>query len=326
MTKPKIFLTRRLPPDSMARLESESILSHGDLDRELTREELIAGVRSVDGLLCLLTDRIDAEVMDANPNLKVISNYAVGYNNIDVDAATERNIAVTNTPGVLTDCTADMAWALLMSSARRVVEGDEFVRSGQWSGWEPLQMLGSEITGATIGLIGFGRIAQATAKRALAFDMRVLYWNRTRMSQDDELRLGVEYCEMDELLQKSDFVSIHVALCDQTRHLVSTAEFDKMKSTATLINTSRGAVVDEEALVRALRDGQIARAGLDVYEHEPTVHADLLTMKNVVLAPHLGSATVQTRTRMGDLAIDNCLAACRGDRPPHLVNTELTVG
>ncbi|QEF99684.1 Putative 2-hydroxyacid dehydrogenase [Stieleria maiorica] len=308
----------------MERLSAEAHLCHGDLDRALTREELIDGVRDVEGLICLLTDQIDAEVLDAAGNLKVVSNYAVGYNNIDVDAATQRNVAVTNTPGVLTDCTADMAWALLMASARRVTEGDRLVRSGQWTGWEPLQMLGAEVTGATIGMVGFGRIAKAMAKRALAFDMRVRYWNRTRLTVAEERELGVEYRALDELLGESDFVSIHVALSDQTRHLIGKPQLEKMKPTATLINTARGAVVDEAALVEALREGKIARAGLDVFEREPTVHPELLTLPNVVLAPHLGSATVQTRTRMGELAIENCLAACRGERPPHLVNPDWT--
>ncbi|WP_147869047.1 2-hydroxyacid dehydrogenase [Stieleria maiorica] len=324
MRSPKVLLTRRLPPDSMERLSAEAHLCHGDLDRALTREELIDGVRDVEGLICLLTDQIDAEVLDAAGNLKVVSNYAVGYNNIDVDAATQRNVAVTNTPGVLTDCTADMAWALLMASARRVTEGDRLVRSGQWTGWEPLQMLGAEVTGATIGMVGFGRIAKAMAKRALAFDMRVRYWNRTRLTVAEERELGVEYRALDELLGESDFVSIHVALSDQTRHLIGKPQLEKMKPTATLINTARGAVVDEAALVEALREGKIARAGLDVFEREPTVHPELLTLPNVVLAPHLGSATVQTRTRMGELAIENCLAACRGERPPHLVNPDWT--
>ncbi|WP_182870385.1 2-hydroxyacid dehydrogenase [Rhodopirellula sp. JC639] len=324
MKPPKVLLTRRLPPDSMERLGAETHLCHGDLDRALTREELIEGVRDVDGLICVLTDRIDADVLDAAGNLKVVSNYAVGYNNIDIDAANRRNVAVTNTPGVLTDCTADMAWALLMASARRVTEGDHLVRSGQWTGWDPLQMLGAEVTGATIGMVGFGRIAKAMAKRALAFDMRVRYWNRTRLSAAEERELGVEYRTLDDLLGESDFVSVHVALSDQTKHLIAKPQLERMKSTATLINTARGAVVDEAALVEALREGKIARAGLDVFEHEPKVHPELMQLPNVVLAPHLGSATVQTRTRMGELAIENCLAACRGERPPHLVNPDWT--
>ncbi|MCO8122474.1 D-glycerate dehydrogenase [Stieleria sp. TO1_6] len=323
-SKPKIFLTRRLPPKTMDRLQSDATLLHCDLDRSVTRQELIDGVKQADGLICLLTDQIDAELLDVNPALRVVSNYAVGYNNIDVDAASARKIAVTNTPDVLTDCTADLAWALLMASARRVVEGDRLVRSGQWQGWEPLQLLGAEVSGATIGFVGFGRIAKATARRAHAFDMPIRYWNRTRLSPDQENKLGVEYRPLDDLWGECDFLSVHVALCDQTRHLISTAAFEKMKSTATLINTSRGPVVDEAALVTALENGQIAAAGLDVYEQEPLVQPALLQMPNVVLAPHLGSSTIKTRTRMGDLAVENCLAACTGKRPPNLVNTGLT--
>lgn len=319
---PKIFLTRRLPEQVMQRLAAECDLLHGDLDRQLTREELIAGVRDAEGLICLLTDTVDAEVLDANPRLKVVSNYAVGYNNIDVAAATERNVAVTNTPGVLTDCTADMAWALLMATARRVTEGDALVRSGNWTGWEPLQLLGAEVSGATIGLIGFGRIGQAVAKRAQGFDMSVLYWNRTRLDADQERALNVRYSELADLLPQSDYVSVHVALTEQTRHLLGHEQFLTMKSTAVLINTSRGPVVDEAALVNALRSGQLAGAGLDVYEDEPAVHPGLVELANVVLAPHLGSATIQTRNKMGFVAVDNCLAACAGRQPPNLVNPQ----
>ena len=239
--KPKIFLTRRLPEDVMSRLRDEATLAHADLDQPLPRHDLIEGVRDADGLICLLTDTIDAEVPDANPALKVVSNYAVGFNNIDVDAATQRNVAVTNTPGVLTDCTADMAWALLMASARRVVEGDALVRGGQWTGWEPLQLLGTEVTGATIGIIGFGRIGQAVARRAAAFDMQVLYWNRTRLSASEERALNVEYRELDALYPQCDFLSIHVALAEATRHLIGAAELRAMKPTSTLINTAPSA-------------------------------------------------------------------------------------
>jgi glyoxylate reductase len=318
--RPKIFLTRRLPPESMRRLEVEASLIHYDLDRPVTREELIEGVKEADGLICVLTERIDAELLGVNSNLKVVSNYAVGYNNVDVDAASKRGIWVTNTPGVLTDCTADMAWALLMATARRVVEGDRLVRSGTWRGWAPLQLLGMEVSGATLGCVGFGRIARAFAKRAKAFDMRVLYWNRTRLSEDEEQQLGVEYREFDELFPECDYVSVHVALTDQTHHLISEQEFSKMKATAAIINTSRGAVIDEKALVAALQSEQIGRAGLDVYENEPEVEPELLRMSNVVLAPHLGSSTIETRTKMGEVAITNCLAGCRGEVPPNPVN------
>lgn len=318
--RPTVFLTRRLPAKTMDRLSQETNLVHADLDRAITRQELIDGVGQADGLLCLLTEKIDGEVLDAAKQLKVVSNYAVGFNNIDLDAATQRGIAVTNTPDVLTAATADMAWALLMASARRVLEGDQLVRSGKWGGWEPLQLLGAEVSGSTIGFVGFGRIAQATAKRAKAFDMRLLYWNRTRLSAEEEAEWGIEYRELDDLWPDCDFISVHVALTDQTHHLIGPSQLTAMKSTATLINTARGAVIDEKALVRALTTGSIAAAGLDVYEHEPQIEPELLKMPNVVLAPHLGSATQQTRAAMGDILVDNCLLACQGKRPPNLVN------
>ncbi|MEO1524691.1 MAG: D-glycerate dehydrogenase [Planctomycetota bacterium] len=319
-SKPKVFLTRGLPAPTMRRLESETELIFQDIDRALSRDELLAGVRDADGMICLLSDQIDAELLDAASRLKVVSNYAVGFNNIDVDAATARGIAVTNTPGVLADSTADMAWALLMAAARRVVEGDELVRSGEWEGWEPMQLLGTEVTGATLGIVGLGQIGQAIARRARGFDMNVLYWSRTRRSKNLEQQLQVQYCELDELLGSSDYLSINVALCEDTRHLLSKAEFEQMKPSSIVINTSRGAVIDEQALVEALRQGAIAGAALDVFEHEPQVTPDLRKMPNVVLAPHLGSATDRTRCQMGELAVSNCLAACAGQVPPHLVN------
>lgn len=319
-TKPTLFLTRRLPEPTMDRLAKETNLIHGDLDQPLSRDQLIEGVRKADALICLLTDKVDGEVMDANPNLKVVANYAVGYNNIDVEAATQRNIAVTNTPDVLTDATADIAWALLLSASRRLVEGDSLVRSKSWQGWGPLQLLGSQVTGSTIGFVGFGRIGQATAKRAHAFGMKVLYWNRTRLPLEKEIELGVEYRELDDLWPECDFVSLHVAYTPQTHHLVSSDQFKRMKSTATIINTARGAVIDEKALVRALQGGDIARAGLDVYENEPQLEQELYSLPNAVLAPHLGSATVETRVLMGEMVVNNCLAVYRGDRGPNQVN------
>lgn len=321
--KPRIFLTRQLPPDSMAILRDQSILTMNSADRVLGKQEIIDGIADVDGLLCLLTDTIDDEILAANSNLKVVANFAVGFNNIDVVAATKRKIPVTNTPGVLTETTADMAWALLMAAARRVVEGDRFVRSKQWQGWGPLQFLGSDVTGATLGLIGIGRISRAMVRRAKGFDMNVLYWNRTRLSEDEEHSLGITYAPMDDVLGESDFVSVHVALNDQTRHLIGGAQLAKMKPTACLINTARGPVVDEQALVVALQNGTIASAGLDVYENEPALEPELYDLANTVIAPHLGSATIGTRTKMGNMAAENCLAACNGERPPNLVNPEV---
>lgn len=321
--KPKIFLTRELPPDSMAMLRAQSVLTMNNDDRCLEKDEIIAGVREVDGLLCLLTDTIDDEILAANPNLKVVANFAVGFNNIDVAAATKRRIPVTNTPGVLTETTADMAFALLMAAARRVAEGDRFVRTRAWQGWGPLQFLGADVTAATLGLVGLGRIGRAMISRAKGFDMRVIYWNRTRLSPDEEASLGITYCEMDGLLQESDFVSLHVALNDETRHLIGPQQLSLMKSTACIVNTARGPVIDEKALVEALQGGTIAAAGLDVYEQEPQLEPELYDLPNAVIVPHLGSATIGTRTKMGNMAAENCLAACRGERPPNLVNPEI---
>ncbi len=320
--KPKIFLTRELPSESMQILRQHSTLTYNREDRYLTKAEIISGVANVDGLLCLLTDTIDDDILAANPKLKVVANFAVGFNNIDVDSATRRRIPVTNTPGVLTDTTADMAMALMLAAGRRVVEGDRYVRTRKWQGWGPLQFLGSDISGATLGLIGLGRIGQAVARRARGFDMKVLYWNRTRLSEVEERDLGVTFASFEDVLRQSDFISIHVALNDQTRHLIGAPEFALMKPTATIINTARGPIIDEASMVTALKNGTIAFAGLDVYEKEPTLEPELYDLPNAVIAPHLGSATIGTRTKMGNMAAENCLAACRGERPPNLVNPE----
>lgn len=321
--KPKVFLTRELPPESMKLLSEAADLTYNQEDRTLTKQEVIDGVQNADGLICLLNDNIDQEIITSGSNLRVVANFAVGYNNIDVEAATLRGLPVTNTPGVLTDSTADMAWALLMDAARRVSEGDRMVRTGQWAGWGPLQLLGADITGSTLGIIGFGRIGQAVAKRARGFEMRICYWNRTRLSKEQEAAFGVEYLPMNELLSESDFVSVHVALNESTRHLIGAKEFEVMKPSACLINTARGPVVDEGALVTALKQGDIASAGLDVYEQEPLLEPGLYDLENVVLAPHLGSATIGTRTKMGNMAVENCLMACSGQRPTNLVNPEI---
>lgn len=321
--KPKIFLTRPIPPASIELLKQEAELTYNPDDRVLSRAELIAGMAGQDGLLCTLMDGIDGELLDTNPNLKIVANYAVGYNNIDVAAASARNIPVTNTPGVLTDSTADMAWALMFAIGRRVVEGDQLVRSRNWQGWGPLQLLGQDITGATLGLIGFGRIGKAMVQRAKGFDMTVIYWNRTRLSEAEETELGITYGSREDVLAQSDFVSLHVALTPDTTHLIGAAELAAMKSTAYLINTARGPVVDEKALVKALKSGSIGGAGLDVFEKEPILEPELYDLSNVVIPPHLGSATIGTRTKMGNMAAENCFAACRGERPPNLVNPEI---
>lgn len=321
--KPKIFLTRPIPPASIELLKREAELTYNPDNRVLSRTELIAGMAGQDGLLCTLMDGIDGELLDTNPNLKIVANYAVGYNNIDVAAASARNIPVTNTPGVLTDSTADMAWALMFAIGRRLVEGDQLVRSRNWQGWGPLQLLGQDITGATLGLIGFGRIGKAMVQRAKGFEMKVVYWNRTRLSETEEAELGITYGSREEVLAQSDFVSLHVALTPDTTHLIGPTELAAMKSTAYLINTARGPVVDEKALVEALKSGSIGGAGLDVFEKEPILEPELYDLPNVVIQPHLGSATIGTRTKMGNMAAENCFAACSGERPPNLVNPEI---
>jgi glyoxylate reductase len=307
----------------MERLERETELAWHREDRVATTAEVIAGMKGRDALLCNILDRVDGELLDACPGLKVVANFGVGFNNIDVAAATARKIPVTNTPGVLTDSTADMTFALLLAVARRLGEGERIVRAQQWQGWQPLQLLGSDVSGATLGILGFGRIGQAVARRAKAFGMRVIYWNRsavTETPESDATRMSFE-----DTLRQSDFVSLHVAYNSETHHLLDEPQFALMKPTAFVINTSRGAVINEAALVRALQTKRIAGAALDVFEREPQLAPGLADMENVVLAPHLGSATIGTRTKMGMIAVDNLLAVCEGRRPPNCVNPEVIV-
>lgn len=319
MNKPKVFLTRELPAAVMVRLKEVAELTCNPKDRVLSKEEIIEGVKGKDALLCLLTDPIDKEVLSSNPKLKIVANYAVGYNNIDVKAAAEMGIPVSNTPGVLTETSADLAFSLIMAVSRRVVEADAYLRTGQWGGWGPLQFLGPDVFGATLGIVGLGRIGKAVAKRAKGFGMKVQYWNRTRLSEDEEQLEGWEYLSLEELLRTADFVSLHIAYSSDTHHLIGPEELKLMKREAVLINTARGAVVNEKALVAALQEGEIWGAGLDVFEHEPKIEKELLTMKNVVLLPHLGSASFATRTKMGMMAIENILAAWKGNPIPNLV-------
>ena len=318
--KPRTLVTRLLPPPVMDRLRRETELALEPEDRVFAPAEIIAAAAACEALLPTVTETIDAAVIAAAPRLRVIANFGVGFNHIDVAAATARRIAVTNTPGVLTEATADIAFGLLIAAARRLGEGERLVRSRAWTGWGPLQLLGHDVAGATLGLVGFGRIAQAMARRAHGFGMRVLYWSRARRSAADEEKLGVAYRDRDALLAESDFVSLHVAYTPDTHHWIDAAALARMKPTAVLINTSRGPVVDERALVEALRRGAIAAAGLDVFEREPRLEPGLHDLPNCVLLPHLGSATAGTRTRMGMIAADNLLAACRGERPPNCVN------
>lgn len=320
--KLNVFVTRKIPQVGLDMLKEASDVVVSPHDRVLSKNELIQGVEGVHGLLCLLTDEITADVMDASPNLKVISNYAVGYNNVDVAAATERGILVTNTPGVLTDATADLAWTLVMSVSRRVVEGDALTRAGEFTGWDPMLLLGGGVAEKTIGIVGMGRIGQAVAKRATGFDMEILY-NDIEPVPSIEERYGARFVTLDELLKASDFITLHAPLTPKTRYMIGSREFGLMKETAYLVNTARGPLVDEKALVKALRDKVIAGAGLDVYEDEPELAPGLAELPNVVLLPHLGSATLETRSKMAEMAAANVLAALEGKRPANLVNPEV---
>lgn len=323
MTKPKAFVTRILPQPALDMIAQSCEMKVWPESLPPSREALIEGVRGCDGILSLLTDRIDAEIMDASPCLKVISNYAVGYDNIDLAAADERRIQVGNTPGVLTETTADLAFALLLAAARRIVEADRFTRSGRWKTWDPMLLLGQDVHHATIGIVGFGRIGREMAKRAHGFDMQVLYYDSKR-DEDAERELGACFAELDILLAAGDFVSIHVPLTETTRHLIGKRELSLMKPTAILVNTSRGPVVDQQALYEALRDGRIAGAGLDVFEHEPIDPNDpLLKLENVVVAPHIGSASVATRTKMALMAAENLIAGVECRPIPYKVNPEI---
>jgi len=293
-------------------------------DRVLTREELLQAVKGRDGILCLLTDKIDAEFFDAaGPQLKVVSNYAVGYDNIDVDEATKRGIVVTNTPGVLTETTADLAWALIMSVARRIVEADKFTRAGKYEGWAPMLFLGQDVHGKTLGIVGMGRIGQAVARRAKGFNMKVLYNDIRRIPEELEKELNATFASMDEVIENSDFISLHTYLSPETYHLINEEKLKRMKKTAYLINTSRGPVIDEAALVKALKEGWIAGAGLDVYEFEPKLVPGLAECENAVLLPHIASASVETRTKMATMAAENLLAVLAGRMPPNPVNPEV---
>jgi glyoxylate reductase len=315
----KILVTARLPAEVLSLLAQEhQIESYAD-EPPLARPKLLQSIADKEGLLCMIADRIDAEVLAHAPTLKVIANNGVGFDHIDLAAATARGIVVTNTPGVLTGATADLAFALILATARRVVEGDRRAREGKFQ-YSPFLFLGQDVSGKTLGLIGLGRIGQAVAKRAAGFDMRLIYTSRTRLEPAAEQELHASYVPLDTLLREADFVSLHVPLTPQTRHLIGPRELALMRPSAYLINTSRGPVVDEAALVSALRQGRIRGAGLDVYEQEPELTPGLADLENVVLLPHIGSATVETRTRMAFMAAENLLAGLRGDPPPNCLN------
>jgi glyoxylate reductase len=324
MPRPHVYVARRLPEAALALLQKHADIAVWQVDEvPPPRDVLLRESAPCDGLVCLLTDRIDGTFLDACPNLKVVSNVAVGFDNIDVDAASARGVVVTNTPGVLTDTTADFAFALMMAAARRVVEADRYTRQGKWRSWMPMLFLGQDIHGATLGLVGLGRIGAAVARRARGFGMTILYHDVVRR-EDLEAELGIRFTSLDDLLRQSDFVSIHTPLTSQTRHLIGAPQLARMKKTAILVNTARGPIVDQEALVEALTSGTIAAAGLDVFEVEPIPAGHpLLRLDNVVVAPHIASATVKTRTQMALMAAEACAAVLAGRQPANFVNPEV---
>jgi glyoxylate reductase len=320
-----LVISRHLPEAALALARARASVRLPVQDRRLERDELAAYLQDADGLVCLLTDAIDEAVLARAPQLRVVANVAVGYNNIDVAAATRRRIVITNTPGVLTETTADFTWALLLATARRVAEADAFTRAGQFTEWGLMLLLGGDIHGKTLGILGLGRIGRAVARRAQGFAMRILYHDAVR-DPEAERGLGVVYCEKDTVLREADFVTLHVPLLPETRHYIDAQDLRLMKPTAYLVNAARGPVVHEAALVHALREGWIAGAGLDVYEEEPRVHPGLLECRNAVLAPHIASASRETRLRMATMAVEDALAVLEGQRPAHPVNPEVLEG
>ena len=321
--RPKVLITRKIFDEAIAIIKMHFDMEDNQRDVAFSPEELIRRLQDKAGAIILLTDRIDENVLSHCPDLKIVCNIAVGYNNIDVQACTRHKVMVTNTPGVLDDTTADFTWALLLATARRLVEGDQYLRSSQWNGWKLMEFLGYDVHHKVLGICGLGRIGQGVARRAKGFNMQILYTDLVRATLPVEKELETRFVDKRTLLSESDFVTLHVPLGPQTTHYISTAELTLMKPTAILINASRGPVVDEKALVQVLQEGKIAGAGLDVYEREPEVEPALLQVTNVVLAPHIASASYETRLRMAMMAADNLVAGLAGNRPPNLVNEEV---
>jgi glyoxylate reductase len=322
VSKPKALVTRPLFPEARTILDQAFESDYWTQQERIPRAELLKRVADKDALVCLLTEKVDQELLAVSPKLRVAATVSVGYDNIDVPACTRHKVVATHTPGVLDETTADFAWTLLMAVARRLVEGDAWMRSGTWPGWDLDQLLGGDVWGKTLGIVGFGRIGRGLARRARGFQMRVLYHDEIRAPMDLEEELHARAVEIERLLTESDFISLHVPLLPETRHLISTAALEKMKRTAYLINTSRGPVVDEAALVAALEAKKIAGAALDVYEFEPQVSPALVGRKDVILAPHIASATVETRTKMAVVAATNAAAVFEGRRPPNALNAD----
>jgi len=322
MPKPKVFATHSLFDAARQILQKSCEVQYWTKPGRPPREEVLQQVKEKEGLICLLTEKVDEDLLREAPNLRIAANVAVGFDNIDVAACTKRSVAATNTPGVLDETTADFAWTLLMAVARRLSEAEALARSGNWKNWDLDQLVGTDVWGKTLGIVGFGRIGRAVARRASGFQMKVIYTDAVRPAEEVEKELKVEFRGMNALLAESDFISVHVPLLPETRGLFDLPKFHRMKPTAFLINTSRGPVVDEAALVAALESGKIAGAGLDVYENEPFIHPGL-KRANVVLAPHIASASLETRTKMACIAAENVVALFTGQRPPNVLNPEV---
>ena len=320
---PRVLITHKLADEAVDVVRQSCEVHFTPLDRSPDAASLREAVAGMDGLISVVTDTIDAALLQAGSHLKVVANVAAGYDNVDVPAATRHGVVVTNTPGVVTESTADLTWGLLFAIGRRVAEADRYVRAGKWKEWRLMVLLGHDVHGSTLGIIGMGGIGQAVARRAAGFGMTILYHNRRRLPEEVESKLGATWVELDELLQNADFVSVHTPLSAETRHLVGERELRLMKPTSYLINTSRGPVVDEEAVLRALQERWIAGAGLDVFEREPEVPQGLKELENVVLLPHIGSASVASRTRMAVMAAQSAVAVVQGQRPQHVVNPEV---
>jgi len=321
--RPKVLVTRKVFDETLQVLNKHFDVESNQRDIPFTPVQLVKKLQGKAGAITLLTDSIDERLLAQSPDLKIVCNLAVGFNNIDVKACTRRAVMVTNTPGVLDDTTADFTWCLLLAAARRIVEADNFLRAGKWKGWVFTHFMGQDVHGKTLGILGLGRIGKGVARRAKGFNMRVIYHDPTRVDEATERELGVMYVDKRTLLRESDFVSLHVPLVPETTHYISHSEFALMKKSAILINASRGPVVDEKALVTALKEGKIAGAGLDVYEKEPKFERALTRMKNVVLAPHIASSSIETRQKMATIAVQNCIAGLSGQRPPNLLNPEV---
>ena len=316
----RVFVTRKIPEPGLEILRKHFEVDVFEGDSPIEREKLIKRAKGCEGILPLLTDTIDAEIMDET-SIKAIANYAVGTDNVDVSAATKRKIPVTNTPGVLTDATADLTFALILAISRKIVESDKYLREGKWKGWDPLLLLGGDFVGKTLGIIGFGRIGKVVAQRAQGFNMNIIYTSRTKYSEEESK--GARFVSLEELLKTSDYVTIHAPHTEDTHHLISEKEFDMMKPTAYLINTSRGKLIDEIQLIKVLKEKKIAGAALDVFYNEPEINPDLIELNNVILIPHLGSASLETRTKMATMAAENLVDALKGKKPKNIVNPEI---